>query len=126
MKTTTLNMRIQVKRVDHHSITVYSRGREVRVAVFYAREKSYEDVRYKYLHCKATLAACVLIDDLDIATIYDYYEVRNTIRSMLELLHRHSATRFCIADVEVCIWKDDHSEDNNEACNRVNSFRNKR
>lgn len=114
MKTTTLNMQIQVKRVDHHSITVYSRGGEVRVAVPYAREKSYEDVCYKqYLHYKATMATRMLIDGLDIATIYDYYEVRDTIRSMLELLHRHSATRFCIADVEVCIWKDDHSEDNN-------------
>lgn len=118
MKTTTLNIRIQVKKVDNHSITVYSRGRELRVAVFYAREKAYKDERYKqYLHYKATLAARMLIDDLDIATIYDYYEVRDAIRSMLELLHRHSATRLCITDVEICIWKADHSEDNNEACN---------
>lgn len=118
MKTTTLNMRIQVKKVDNHSITVYSRGRKLRVAVFYAREKAYEDVCYKqYLHYKATLAARMLIDDLDIASIYDYYEVRNIIRSMLELLHRHSTARLCIADVEVCLCKADHSEGNNEVCN---------
>ena len=119
MKTTTLNMRIQVEKVDNHSITVSSRGREIRVEVFYAREKVYKDERYnQYLHYKATLdkatlAARILIDDIDIVTIYDYYEVRDTIRSMLELLH-NSTARLCITDVEVCIWKTDRSEDNNE------------
>lgn len=104
MKTTTLNMQIRMKREDNHSITVYSRGRRLRVTVYHVREESYKDVCYKqYLHYKATMVARMLIDGLEIATIYDYYEVRDTIRSMLELLYRRHTARLCISNVEICL-----------------------
>ena len=102
MKSPRLDINIQIERSGYSRMIACARGRTVEVRAYHAREERYKNVLYgAYLQYSAMIIAHKFTNDLDSMSITDYYQVRDTIESMLKMLHEYSVMRACSADVTV-------------------------
>ena len=109
-----LDIRIQAERTDKDAIIVRSGERVVGMIAYYAREEKYKNVHYNwYLQQNARRVALYITDDLDMVSGSDYFQIRDTIESMLDTLHRYSVVKTCYVGVSVLCWCK-RSEDDNE------------
>lgn len=109
METKAFDISIQIERAGSSKMVARSRGRAVDVTAYYARQGMYENVRYgRYLLYNATRIAHKIIGDIETLSVSDYYQVRDTIESMLKMLHEYSVMRACSADVTIYLLESDH------------------
>lgn len=102
MKTVAFDISIQVERAGSTKMVARSRGIAVDITAYHAREEQYVNVLFRsWLQYNASRAASKFTNDLEMISISDYYQVRDTIESMLKMLHEYSVMRACSADVTV-------------------------
>lgn len=110
MKGRKLDISIQIERAGKSKMVARARGIAVDVPVYYARERSYKNVGYEpYLHYIAIKIMHKLTNDLEMMVTRDYYQVRDTIKGMLKMLHEYDIMRACSADVTVCLLECDNA-----------------
>ena len=114
MKDKRLDISIQIERTGSKKMVARARGIAVDVAAYHAREGRYTNVLYgQYLQYNAMRVAHKFTNDLGMISISDYYQVRDTIESILKMLHEYSVVRACQADVTVYLLEGDVIEEDN-------------
>lgn len=107
MKDKRLDISIQIERAGSSKMVARARGIAVDIAAYHAREERYANVLFgQYLQYNAMRVAHKFTNDLWLMSISDYYQVRDTIESMLKMLHEYSILRACAADVTVCLLEE--------------------
>lgn len=114
MKDKRLDISIQIERAGSSKMVARARGFAVDVTAYHAREERYKNALYgAYLQYNAMIVAHKFTNDLGMMSIGDYYQIRDTIESMLKMLHEYSVMRACSADVTVYLLEEYVIEDDN-------------